>query len=258
MDPAPRRRRHGQRISLASGAAGSPGHRSAHCGLVIEAIVEGLRLKQESLAAARGGRQRPDACSPPIPRRSRSPRSPAAASAPTGCSDSTSSIPAPVMPLVEVVRGHATATGGRHCRERGSPLGQDHGRRCRHARLHREPDRAAVLWRGASDPTRKASPTAHHRLGREGARRVPDGALRAHGSDRQRRELRRDLGGLRRVLLRSPLQALGHPAAAVEANRLGRRPGGATTITRDGAVDAAADTEAGRWAERSSTGSWPC
>ena len=90
-------------------ASGDPGP-FAHCGLVIEAIVERLEPKRESLAAV-------ERVVPPDAILATNTSALSITAIASGCQRPDRILglhffnPAPVMPLVEVVRGHATSKG---------------------------------------------------------------------------------------------------------------------------------------------------
>ena len=213
-------------------SAAVDGHYSAFegCGLVIEAILEDLAVKQQAFAAIEGA------------------VGPGAVLATNTSSLSVTAIaaacqhpervlgvhffnPAPLMPLVEIVRRPRDRPGlHRRGAGAGGRLGQDHGPRGRHPGLHRQPGGASVLRRGAPDPRGGDRRPRHDRLGDARAGRLPDGPVRADGPDRERHQLRRDPVGLRGVRLRPALPALADPEAA--GGRAAVRAEGGTGLLR--------------------------
>ncbi len=153
--------------------------------------------------------------SPPTPPRSPSPPSPprcGGPSASSACTSSTrcrpwrwsrwSAAPPPRPSVAETVS-----------RQRRR-LGQDARPRPLDPGLHRQPRRPAVLRRGAARAGRGRRRRRHARRGHARVRRLPHGAVRAHGPDRPRRELRRDPLGLGRLLPGSALHPVADPAGA--------------------------------------------
>ena len=227
----------------------------AGCGVIIEAIAEDLAIKQQVFAALEqeraGGSPRHQHVVPLGHRhrlRLRRTR--------TGAR----------RPLLQPGAGHAAGGDRRWARDRsraalrhagaGGRLGQAHGHRRRHARVHRQPRRAAVLQRGAPAARRGHRRPRDHRLGDEGVRRLPDGPVRADGPDRERHQLRGHPLGVRRVRLRAALPAVaaaaphgggearwaGRPAAAGTTTARARRP-----RSRTGTRSAAAASWGGWW-----------
>ena len=80
----------------------------AHCDLVIEAATENMTLKK-TLFTELDVICKPEACWRRTRPRCRSPKSPRPRSGPIGWWGCTSSIPVPVMPLIEIVRGLLTS-----------------------------------------------------------------------------------------------------------------------------------------------------
>ena len=138
--------------------------------------------------------------------------------------------PAPVLPLVEVVSGLATdAAVAETIYATARGVGQDAGARGVDAGLHRQPLRAAVLRRGAAPARRARGRPGDARRGDARGRRLPDGAVRADGPDRPRRQLRGDEERLGGVLPRPALRAVG-PAAGARRGGLPRPQVGARLL----------------------------
>ncbi len=122
--------------------------------------------------------------------------------------------PAQVMPLLEVVRADGTGDGRVRPRVRGRrPARQDHRRRRRQPRLHRQPPAGALHARRDPRPRAGRRLDRGHRPRDDGRRQPPDGpadARRLRRARHARLDRRRD----GRLLRRGPLRAAGFAAQA--------------------------------------------
>ena len=173
------------RITSVAGTGEAQWAEFAPCGLVIEAVIEDATLKKAVFAAL-------ERVVPPDAVLGTNTSSLSVASIGAACRHPGRVVgihffnPAPVMPLVEIVGALTTDPAVTdEVRAFVDRLGQDHRPGHRYAGLHRQPDRAAVLWRGAPHRRGGAGRLRHDRLGDAGIRRVQDGAVRTHGLHRQ-------------------------------------------------------------------------
>ena len=132
--------------------------------------------------------------------------------------------PVPLMKLVEVVSGLSTDPAVAEKIVGPEPaVGQDAGACAVDAGLHRQPHRPAVLRGDAGTaPGARCRAGGHRRLpARSG---LPHGAVRAHGPDRPRHQLRGDAIGLRCQLRRQALRAFACcRSEMVDGGLLGRK-----------------------------------
>ena len=176
------------------GATVRPDHRRADAstacraaGLVIEAIVEDLAAKQELFASSRS-------CSTPeriLATNTSSLSITALAAGPATSRAAWSGMhffnPAPLMPLVEVVRGLAT---DRRRRGHRAAIGEAWGKTAGRSRARRRAS-SSTGWRDRSTARRCARWPSGARRRRDDrchparGRRLPHGALRADGPDRR-------------------------------------------------------------------------
>ena len=131
------------------------------CDLIIEAIIENVEEKAKAYASSTAS-SASTRSSARTPRRSASPSWPRRRSGRIGSPGCTSSIPVPLMKLVEVIRGLTTSdeTYQTGLRLRAvARQGADH--RARQARLHRQPPAGAVPAR--RDPLATSTGSARSR-----------------------------------------------------------------------------------------------